>query len=470
VHGLPAGVAAGHPDTAAAGLEILADGGSAADAAVAAILAACVTETVMTGLAGGGHLLHFDAAAGRAHSIDAFVTVPGLGEEPRRGAWREVDIWFASQAVPYAVGAGTCAVPGVPAACDHLWRRWGRLPWSRLVEPALALAAGSVLLPPAHAAVLEMLSPVLTLGRGGEVYAATGRLARGGERVRIPGLARLLAVLQAEGAATFYRGTVAEALLDLMRERDGRITRADLDAYTVLEGNPSSVRFAGRDVLARRDHSDLLGTLTRLPTGPATTAERVVALADVLAGRDRLSGTTALVVADRAGNVCAAVTSLGLGTGDWLPGYDLHLNSMLGEVDLIRPEDMAGERLASNMTPTLVMDDAGVELAAGAAGGTRIRSALVQALVGVLVDGRPPAEAVAAPRLHPLVRSAPARTLVHCEPGFDEASLGALEAVGYEVVRWEARHHYFGGANVIGRAGAAGDPRRDGAGLLLDAT
>ena len=65
-----AGVAAGHPATAAAGVEILADGGGAADAAVAAGLASCVAETVMTGLLGGGHAVYYDAASGTARNLD----------------------------------------------------------------------------------------------------------------------------------------------------------------------------------------------------------------------------------------------------------------------------------------------------------------------------------------------------------------------------------------------------------------
>ena len=59
---MPAGVAAGHPATVEAGIEVLEDGGSAADAAVAASLASCVAETVMTGLLGGGHAIYFDAS------------------------------------------------------------------------------------------------------------------------------------------------------------------------------------------------------------------------------------------------------------------------------------------------------------------------------------------------------------------------------------------------------------------------
>ena len=81
-----AGIAAGHPATVEAGIEVLADGGSAADAAVAASLASCVAETVMTGLLGGGHAIHYEAASGRARNLDFFIAVPGLGAEPGRRA------------------------------------------------------------------------------------------------------------------------------------------------------------------------------------------------------------------------------------------------------------------------------------------------------------------------------------------------------------------------------------------------
>ncbi|MDP8978686.1 MAG: gamma-glutamyltransferase family protein, partial [Actinomycetota bacterium] len=112
---VPPGVAAGHPATAAAGLEVLSDGGSAADAAVSATFASCVAETVMTGLAGGGHALYWDAGCRRAHLVDCFVAVPGLDGERARGQPVEVDIAFGQQTVRYAIGAGSVGVPGVPA-------------------------------------------------------------------------------------------------------------------------------------------------------------------------------------------------------------------------------------------------------------------------------------------------------------------------------------------------------------------
>src|SRR5919199_4844234 len=134
-----AAVAAGHPATARAGAEILDEGGTAADAAVAAALASCVAETVMTGLLGGGHGIYHDAFSGEVENLDFFVAVPGLGGARRDAELVELDVPFGAELVHYAVGIASCAVPGVPAGLGALWRRHGRLGWAALVEPALRL-------------------------------------------------------------------------------------------------------------------------------------------------------------------------------------------------------------------------------------------------------------------------------------------------------------------------------------------
>ena len=113
--------------------------------------------------------------------------------------------------------------------------------------------------------------------------------------------------------------------------------------------------------------------------------------------------------------------------------------------------------MASMMAPTLVLEGEGLELAAGAAGGTRLRSALLQSIAGVLDEKLPPQEAVARPRLHPAGR------LVHLEPGFEPEIPAALESAGYETKSWPSLHHYFGGVSLLARSGGAGDPRRNGA-------
>src|SRR5438876_3827549 len=102
---LQAAVAAGHAATTDAGIEALEAGGTAADAAVAACLASCVAETVMTGLLGGGHAVYLDAAAGRVRNLDCFCAVPGLGTAPRHPPELvDVQVPFGAELVHYAVG------------------------------------------------------------------------------------------------------------------------------------------------------------------------------------------------------------------------------------------------------------------------------------------------------------------------------------------------------------------------------
>src|ERR671930_2663499 len=192
------GIAAGHPATADAGFGVLEDGGTAADAAVAASLASCVAETVMTGIAGGGHALWLDGSSGEVRLLDFFVTVPGLGETPREVELLDIGVPFGTELVHYAVGIASCAVPGVPAGLHELWSRHGRPPWHRLVEPALALARDGVTMTPAHAACLDMLSPVMTMREGARIYSPGGHLLTAGCRLEQPGVARMLDVVRAE--------------------------------------------------------------------------------------------------------------------------------------------------------------------------------------------------------------------------------------------------------------------------------
>jgi gamma-glutamyltranspeptidase/glutathione hydrolase len=211
--------------------------------------------------------------------------------------------------------------------------------------------------------------------------------------------------------------------------------------------------FAGRRVLTRGGLSGVPETLARFDPGGGPGA-----LLAALEGDEAPGHTTNLVAVDADGNACVLTTSLGLGSGDWLPGLDLHLNSMLGEADLVRGPLRPRARMASMMAPTLVFGhDGRLELAAGAAGGTRLRTALVGVLGAVLHEGLELQAAIDRPRFHP------AGAVVNAEPGVDEQWLASLEAQGRPVRRWPGRHHYFGGVSGVARGGAGADPRRSGA-------
>jgi gamma-glutamyltranspeptidase/glutathione hydrolase len=442
-------VAAGHPATAAAGAEILASGGSAADAAVAACLASCVAETVMTGILGGGFAIHFDAATGVVRNLDFFVSVPSGAGEPMQ----ELEVPFGEELVHYAIGAPSFGVPGLPAGLDALWREHGRLPWPELVAPALRLARDGVPFLEAHARCLEMLEPVMTMREGAGIYRPDGELLREGGTLRQPELEVPLGRLCDDGAGTLYTGRLADELLELTGARGGRITRGDLAEYRPMWSEPVEVPFAGTRFLTRSGLSGLPETLVRLRRYSGE-AERALALLDALAGHTGDGHTTNLCVADQRGNVCVITTSLGLGSGDFL--HQMHLNSMLGETDLVRGEPVPGERMGSMMAPSIALDAEGPALAIGSAGGTRLRTALVSVAAGILWEGLEPQEAIERPRFHPV------GTVVNAEPGVDGSALAALEDRGLEIRLWPRRHHYFGGVSALGRRGAGADPRRSG--------
>jgi gamma-glutamyltranspeptidase/glutathione hydrolase len=459
---MQAAVAAGHPATVAAGIEVLADGGSAADAAVAACLASCVAETVMTGLLGGGHGIYFDAATELARNLDFFVAIPGLGAQPGREVELvELHVPFGAELVHYAIGAASCGVPGVSAGLEALHRDHGRLPWPRLVDPALRLARDGVEFSPAHAACLKMLATVMTMREGARIYSPGGELLPAGSRLEQPGLVRALELLADEGPRSAYEGSIGRAFLGLIDERGGLVTGADLEAYEATWSDPVEVGYAGTRFLTREGLSGVPATLARLPQlRGLSPGGRAVTLAQTLDDGGDDGHTTNVTVVDADGNACVLTSSLGLGSGDFVPKLDLHLNSMLGETDLIREPLEPGQRMGSMMAPSLAFDDEGLALAAGAAGGTRLRSALVQVVAGVLDEGLEPQDAVARPRLHPVAG------LVHLESAADEVA-EALESAGFEVRQWPSRHHYFGGVSLVARTGAAGDPRRSGAAVSL---
>jgi len=145
-----------------------------------------------------------------------------------------------------------------------------------------------------------------------------------------------------------------------------------------------------------------------------------------------------------------------------VPGTGMHVNNMMGEQDLsplgffTHPP---GRRLPSMMAPTVVLAGGVPELVLGSAGSNRIRSALLQVIVGAIDHGLDAAAAVEAPRLHF------EDGLVYVEPGIDA---DALEAAGRTLARFRDRNLFFGGCQAVERTAAGvlsggGDPRRGGA-------
>jgi gamma-glutamyltranspeptidase / glutathione hydrolase len=467
-----AGVAAAHPTTVRVGIEVLQKGGSAADAAVAGMLASCATESIFTGLGGGGFVTHYEAGAGAVTCLDFFCVAPGLDRDVRAEAMQRVHITYGQVPMDYRVGGASVAVPGVPSGAAEIHRRWGRLPWPDVVSPAIEVARAGSQVPAEHARVLQAIAPALVTSDGEEIYAPDGRLLDDGDRLVHPGLDVALSALADEGADVFYSGWVGQAMIRAVRQQGGCLGPADLRAYRTRQTATVHTGFAGRTVVGRPDLNRMLQTMATLPEDfhRLTTTQRAAALARSLAsvGRETMGDTTNISVVDPEGDACVITTSLGMGSGVWIPELGVHLNSMLGEGELLINEFGPGERMLSMMCPIVVLDrDGGLELAAGAAGASRIRTALIQLLTRTLIEKESTARAIDAPRFH-VVRTGEEQPTVHVEPDLSAERLRGLVDTGYDVRVWDERSVYFGGVSAVGRSGAAGDPRRGGAAEQLD--
>jgi len=469
-------VAAGHPETAAAGADVLRAGGNAVDAAVAAVLASFAVESPLTGFGAGGYMMvHREGDPEGPKLIDFFVAAPGLDGIERRSELVPIPVHFDAGTVQtFYVGPASCGVPGTAAGLELALRRFGTMPLAELVGPGVRLARDGAPLSRQQAYLLEILEPIHETKEGTrELYAPRGARLLEGERFAFPELAEALERYGAEGAEPFYRGEVAAAISDFVVAHGGTLGPRDLASYEPIEREPIAAAFRGTEVLTNPPPAAggtliayALALLEQL--GPSSGPEQLVTAMKGANERraDLLGSTTHIAVMDAAGS-CATVTcSNGSGSGVMVPGTGVILNNMLGEEDLnplgfhrIEP----GRRVPSMMAPTVVLRDGEIVLGLGSAGSNRIRSAILQTVVRAVEEGMPVAEAVAAPRLHFEAGA------VQAEPGIDPAALDRLEASGLGVVRWPASNLFFGGVQAVardprtGELSGGGDPRRGGA-------
>jgi len=485
-------VAAGHPVTAAAGVDVLREGGNAVDAAVAAVLASFTAESPLTGLGAGGYMLVHGPGAGDPVLLDFFVEVPGRGGVERGAELVAAHVYFTDeQPQVFHIGAASCGVPGTPAGLERALELFGSAPLSDLVGAGVRAARDGVELTAPQAYFLKILEPILChAAEGKAIYAPEGRLLREGETFRFPDLADALELYAAEGCEPFYSGDIGRAIADWVTDRGGTLTFADLDAYATISREPVRAAFRGRELLTNPPPSSggvllalALSLLDRMPEIGVEEIVRTMITAqearteEFLDGlyeegfaprflADRLGSTTHITAVDGDGR-CASVTcSNGTGSGLIVPGTGVHVNNMLGEQDL-NPLGFhrlpAGVRMPSMMSPTVALHGGELEVGLGSGGSNRIRSAITQALVGMLDRGLGAQDAVDAPRVHFEAG------IVHAEPGVDSAALARLEGEGLEIARWPDRNVFFGGVHGVhrdpgsGELEAAGDPRRGGA-------
>ncbi|MBK1697410.1 gamma-glutamyltransferase [Rhodovibrio salinarum] len=505
-----AAVAAGHPATAQAARDVLADGGNAFDAALAAIAAASVAEPLLGSLGGGGFLLAHPAD-GPAVLYDFFAQTPGRAHRGSQTDFRAVEVDFGPTTQGFHIGLGAAAVPGTIRGIAAVHADLASRPLSALMAPAAQLARAGVPLRDFDAYAGRILAPILrTTPALAQVFQTPDGTPRAsGDRLVQPALADTLEQLGAEGDRPFHEGPLAHALAAQCKAYGGHLSAEDLATYQVARREPLACTYRDARLLTNPAPSsggmlvafaldllqaagpaepagsaDLLRTLARAMRltsearaeagrlGGAETPERALFAPELLdryrtamAKRPQCTrGTTHISIADADGNLAAVTLSNGEGCGHTWPGTGIHLNNMLGEEDL-HPDGFDAwppdTRIASMMAPSVLELANGRWIAFGSGGSNRIRTALLQVASNLVDHDMSVAEAVDAPRLHV------ERGLVSLEPGFTEAAMTAAAMEGERVNRWPERNMFFGGVHAVDRAGdgtvtAAGDPRRGG--------
>ncbi|MGA1394240.1 MAG: gamma-glutamyltransferase, partial [Phycisphaerales bacterium] len=222
------------PVAASAGLSILAQGGTAADAAVATAACMTVVEPTTNGLGGDAFALLWDGARVRGFN--------GSGRSPEA---LDVAAFAGLDRMPMA-GWLPVTVPGQVALWVDLWRAHGRLPFADLLAPAIRLAKEGYLLSPQTAALWRRAAGTLaSRADWREAFLFGGKPPEAGELVKLPGHARTLEAIAATEGEAFHRGEIAQAIERASRSEGGFLRVSDLAAHETLEVEPISIEYRG---------------------------------------------------------------------------------------------------------------------------------------------------------------------------------------------------------------------------------
>lgn len=437
-------VAAAHPLAADAGVEILAKGGNALDAAIAVQMVLGLVEPESSGIGGGAFLLLWSEKERALRSYDGRETAPAAAR-PNRFLKGGRPMAFLDA----AVGGRSVGVPGVVAMLDLAHRRHGRLPWSELFQPAIRIAESGFDLSPRLRRALQEERFLR------EDVEARALYYSGGERIVNRAYADTLRRLATDGAA-LYRGEIASDIVRVVRERGGDLALQDLWDYRPLEREPVCAPYRAYRVCSMGPPSaggiavlQILGLLERtgFDKAPARSAQAVHLFAEAgrLAYADRAryggdadfvpvpvarllgagyldtrakligerampfappgdteaSGTSHLSIADGEGNVVSMTTTIEASFGSRIMARGFHLNNELTDFDFVpggANQVAAGKRPRSSMAPLIVFDrDGRVRMALGSPGGPWIINYVAKTLVASLDWGLEPQAAIDVP-------------------------------------------------------------------------
>jgi gamma-glutamyltranspeptidase / glutathione hydrolase len=268
-------VATSHVQASSAGAQILARGGSAIDAAIAANATLGVTEPMMNGMGGDLFAIYWDAKTGKLYGLNSSGWAPqGLTVEHVKAK--------GNSSMPH-VGIDSVTVPGAVAGWEALHKRFGRLAWKDLFQPAIFHAENGYPVPELISGFWSDAPDVLKDDpEGNRVYLPNGHVPAVGDIFRNPDLAKALRAVAQQGATAFYRGEIAQAILSTSKAHGGTMSAADLAEFSPEWVDPISITYRGWKVyelppngqgMAALEMLNIMETSPASPDGPLSVAE-----------------------------------------------------------------------------------------------------------------------------------------------------------------------------------------------------
>ena len=515
-------VVSGSPQSTEAGIRILKQGGSAADAAVAVSLTLGVTEPFNSGLGGKLVVLYYDASNGKVSFLDAIETAP---------AGMSVEAMRSLSSTDRSRGWHSAAVPGCAAGLELMQKKWGKLSWKELVKPAVGYARDGF--PLADKQIVEFgnkFDLVTKDPEAAKIYYPGKKVPEKNAILKNPDLARTMESMGDKGPQEFYQGDIADKLVSASKKGGGFFAKEDFKNYRAREFAPLEQDYKSYHIYAGAPPisggATVLLTLKSLETknwsntismslgrieqvarawqkiypivssnfgDTPDRAERIQkvfskeslsALAknvldsstpDSAAGADESpenAETTHFIVMDKAGNIVCATQSLSLhwGAAVVAPSTGILLNDSLSNfgfgtkkyVNSAEP----GKRPRSTMAPVIVMEKGKPVIALGSPASDRIPTGVYQVLSNLIDFAMNPIAAIDQPRFHLNRAKSPSepKNALELEEGFD-ASLAEDLKKNWQISFKKKDQYYFGSVNVVrilpdGKREAFADERR----------
>ena len=500
-------IAAGSKEAVDSAKIILKKGGNAFDAAVGAVFTSMISEFSLTGAGGGGVLLGMEK--GQTPIIyDFFVDCPKLSN--KKVDFEKISVNFGDTIQNFQVGRVSAAIPGNIAGLIDVHTQKGTLPLTEVLEPAIELSKKGIRLSSYQAYINKLIKPILLLTHDGKnLFNKNNNFLKEGDLFKNPNFTNFLIGLSQKGKDFFYKGEIAELICNQFG-KEGYLNKEALSNYKIELRKPISFKINEYTIITNPPPS-YAGTLmlflmkllkkssylnynveTLIKAMGITSMAREEVCTNPLeemeinkinnqlifdkyykyftddkfvVNTSKLSGfgsTTHISIIDKNENIASVTTTNGEGSGHFIKKYGFMLNNMLGEEDL-NPYGFhkwkSIRRLPTMICPTIILKNNKPYLVLGSGGSNRIRSAITQVILNLIVKNMSLQDAIDSPRIH-LEGSD-----LFIEPGINLSN--SQISNNFKVNGFKEKSLFFGGVNCVSHQEAIGDNRRGGVGEVF---